>query len=299
MRVGRTRQPGGVVAFKSVWASKSVMRIPQSVCYARAMLDMEQIAALALSIGRKRFGAQVVKDVLIEPDVTAWGDDAVRVTFVVGDESVDRLTGRPRSRPGWICPGAWMRAGAASLQNCATRRPPNWRQRPMPILNVEHLLDQAVRLITTPSGGPRRQADLRRAISSVYYSVFHATLTAAGDAFVGRTLRASPRYALVYRGINHRDLRSLCEVAGKHPAPSKYRPFIPARGFGHDLRTFASAVIELQDARYDADYDPRLSVRTSDVTAAIELARTGLAHWIEAQADEKATFLTLLTFPPR
>jgi DNA-binding transcriptional LysR family regulator len=169
----------------------------------------------------------------------------------------------------------------------------------MPILNVEHLLDQAVRLIRPSSAGQRRQVDLRRAISSAYYSVFHAMLTAASDAFVGRTHRTSPRYALVYRGIDHRELRTLCEVARKHPPPLKYRPYVPLSGFGLDLRTFASAVIELQDARHEADYDPRPRVRSSDVTAAIDLARTGLGHWNEAQQDEKVMFLTLLTFPPR
>jgi hypothetical protein len=63
------------------------------VCYGPAMLEMDQIAELALNIGRRRFGARAVKDVLTEPDVTAWGDDAVRVTFVIGDRSVHRLTG--------------------------------------------------------------------------------------------------------------------------------------------------------------------------------------------------------------
>jgi hypothetical protein len=56
----------------------------------------------------------------------------------------------------------------------------------MPVLNPDHLFDQAERLVATTAGGAPRQADLRRAVSSVYYGLFHAILTAAADLFVGR-----------------------------------------------------------------------------------------------------------------
>jgi hypothetical protein len=42
----------------------------------------------------------------------------------------------------------------------------------MAILNPEHLLQQAERLIQPPPAGPPRQVDLRRAISGAYYDAF-------------------------------------------------------------------------------------------------------------------------------
>lgn len=107
----------------------------------------------------------------------------------------------------------------------------------MPILSPEHLLDQADRLIVPPAGAPR-QADLRRAISNAYYSLFHAVATAAADDFVGRTKRSSPRYALVYRSIDHGSLRKLCEDAVKSTLPSKYSRYAPMGGFDAELLAF-------------------------------------------------------------
>jgi hypothetical protein len=78
------------------------------------------------------------------------------------------------------------------------------------ILNPEHLLEQAGRLIAPGLRGQPRQVDLRRAISAAYYAVFHAALTLAADHFVGVTRRATSQYSLVYRSIDHRSLRDLC-----------------------------------------------------------------------------------------
>jgi hypothetical protein len=80
----------------------------------------------------------------------------------------------------------------------------------VPIPNAEHLLDQAEPLIAPVGPGAPRQVDLRRAISSAYYAVFHAVLAAAADEFVGRARRAETAYGLVYRRIDHGALRELC-----------------------------------------------------------------------------------------
>jgi hypothetical protein len=83
------------------------------------------------------------------------------------------------------------------------------------ILNPDHLFEQADKLISPPPAGPPRQVDLRRAISSSYYGLFHACLVAAADEFVGVTQRATSRYALVYRSIDHKTLREVCNEAKK------------------------------------------------------------------------------------
>src|ERR1700691_675527 len=87
--------------------------------------------------------------------------------------------------------------------------PPRQSSKTLAILNPEHLLEQANRLIAPPPAGPPRQVDVRRAISAAYYAVFHATLAAAADQLVGVTKRASSGYTLVYRSIDHKELREL------------------------------------------------------------------------------------------
>jgi hypothetical protein len=170
------------------------------------------------------------------------------------------------------------------------------------ILNPEHLFQQAEQLIVPPAAGPPRQVNIRRAISAAYYGLFHATLIAAADQFVGKTKQGTSLYALVYRAVDHRDLRLLCEEVKKSKLSAKYLPFAPSGGFGANLQAFASAVLELQEKRHEADYNPMIRVKTLDAQLAIRMARAALASFEAARVQNQEAFLTLLTlllFPPR
>lgn len=165
----------------------------------------------------------------------------------------------------------------------------------MAILNPEHLFEQAERLIA----GPPRQVDLRRAISSAYYGIFHATLTAAADHFVGTTKRSTTEYALVYRSIDHRSLRTLCSQVVKPTLPASFLPYGPRNAFGPDVRAFAAAVIELQEKRISADYDPLIRIKSSDALLAVSVARSAVARFRSTSARRRVAFLTFLVFPKR
>jgi hypothetical protein len=167
------------------------------------------------------------------------------------------------------------------------------------ILSPEDLIAQAAKLIRPPPKGPPLQVDLRRAISAAYYGVFHATLTAVADTFIGRVHRGSPRYTLAYRFVEHGRLKTFCEVARRSPLPPKYQPYGPQGGFNADIQGFASAAAALQDNRHEADYDPRRRFRTSDALLAVNTARAALTHWNAAPAEQRTAFIILLVFPPR
>jgi hypothetical protein len=167
------------------------------------------------------------------------------------------------------------------------------------ILNPEHLFEQADSLIGPPPAGPPRQVDLRRAISAAYYGVFHAAVTAASDLVVGAVHRGSGRYALVYRSIQHRSLREVCEDAQKQTLPAKYAAYAPQNGFGPDIAAFATAAIELQEKRHRADYDPHIRVNSADATFAVAAARAALTRLQKSESDSRNSFLMLLLFRPR
>lgn len=169
----------------------------------------------------------------------------------------------------------------------------------MAILNPEHLFEQAEKLIAPPPAGPPRQVDIRRAISAAYYAVFHAMLTAAADQFVGVTKRSTSQYGLVYRSVDHKWLRILCEEVKKPTLPSKYAPHAPPNGFGTNIADFAAAVLELQEKRHAADYDPLIRVKSLDAALAISTARAALERFKKASATRRKAFLSLLLFPPR
>lgn len=163
----------------------------------------------------------------------------------------------------------------------------------------DHFFEQADRLVVRPTVGAPRQVDLRRAISSAYYGLFHFVMRSVADEFVGGGQRNSLRYALVYRSVDHRALRDLCGEAVKSTLSAKYKAFVPAGGFDADIQAFARAAIGLQDKRHGADYDPRASFRMSDAKLVILEARNAIARFQRANDELRASFLTLLAFPPR
>jgi hypothetical protein len=166
-------------------------------------------------------------------------------------------------------------------------------------LNPDHLFEQADKLVAPQASGPPRQVDLRRAISAAYYGVFHYILTAAADEFIGVTKRTASSYTLVYRSVDHRGLRDLCDEVKKLNLTAKYQKYAPANGFGPNIQAFASAVAELQEKRHAADYDPSNRVKTSDARLAIATARSAIQRFQKAPAMRRKAFLTLLLFRPR
>jgi hypothetical protein len=169
----------------------------------------------------------------------------------------------------------------------------------MSVLNSDHLLDQADRLLAPPGGGAPRQADLRRAISSAYYAVFHAVATQAADDLVGSRHRATPQYALAYRSIDHGSLRRFCDDVTKPQMPAKYSKYLPRGGFGPNLPVFAAAVVGLQEKRHLADYDSLFRVRTSDAELAVATGRTAIAEFRNAGRTPRKAFLLLVVLSPR
>lgn len=169
----------------------------------------------------------------------------------------------------------------------------------MAILDPEHLFEQAESLLVPPAGGPPRQVNIRRAISAAYYGLFHATLSAAADQFIGMTKRSSPLYALVYRAVDHRALRVLCEEVKKPTLSPRYQPYQPSNGFGVNIVAFAVAVLELQEKRHEADYNPMTRMKSLDAKLAIAAARAALRRFEREEALRRGAFLTLLLFPPR
>lgn len=169
----------------------------------------------------------------------------------------------------------------------------------MTVPNPEHLFEQAEQLVSSLASRRPRQVDLRRAVSNAYYAVFHATLTAAADNAVGPGARASAPYRLVYRSVRHRTLRELCKEILKTTPSAKYRQYIPQGGFGANIRSFAEAMVDLQERREAADYDPLEIFNRSAARFAINQGRSALHRFEAASKSDRDAFLSLLLFPLR
>jgi hypothetical protein len=168
----------------------------------------------------------------------------------------------------------------------------------MAVLDPDELLRQAEHLAKSRQPGPARQVDVRRAISASYYALFHCVVTAVADEFVGKTNRGDVRPNLVYRSVDHRKIKSV----GAAVQPLKPEPMIALLlplGAGDALRQFAAIIVQMQVQRTHADYGPGRLLRTSDVTAAVSLARQAMALFGRIGGPERLVFLTLIAFPYR
>ncbi len=169
----------------------------------------------------------------------------------------------------------------------------------MTILSADHLLDQADGLIVGLTSGRPRQADLTRAISAAYYGVFHVCLTAAADEFVGIGRRANARYELVYRSVDHRVFRDVCEEAIKSRPRVSFLPFIPTGGLGAEIQAFSIAALELQRQRYVSDYAALGRFEAAEARQTVSAARSAIRSFAAAPEEARKMFLTLLVCPPR
>ena len=115
---------------------------------------------------------------------------------------------------------------------------------------------------------------------------------------VGVGQQGTACYSLVYRSIDHRDVKSLCDDLSKSTIPAKYQPYVPAAGFDQGLVDFATALAELQENRHAADYDPTARFRLSDAKVAIKAAQLAVAQLVSIPAEQLRTFVLLLAFPP-
>ena len=127
----------------------------------------------------------------------------------------------------------------------------------------DDLLATARRLAKASANKPR-QADLKRAVSTAYYALFHAMAKNAADMVVGTGAnRAEKAWAQVYRGMDHGFAKNACKEVVK-------------LGFPTGIVICADEFVTLQDARHSADYDPLHRVTRADALTWVSRAEAAI-----------------------
>ena len=144
-------------------------------------------------------------------------------------------------------------------------------------MEPKHLLQLAADLAEINARRPRR-ADLCRAVSTAYYAMFHCLAHTCADSLAGRSRSVGnrPMWRRVYRALEHRQAKTRCENV-----PSS---------FPEEMQDFGQTFAELQGRRHLSDYDPDYRVRKSNVTAAINDARTAIDRFLATQASVRRDF---------
>lgn len=158
----------------------------------------------------------------------------------------------------------------------------------------DRLFEHADMLIDNPRG----ETDLRRAISAAYYALFHSILRAAADLVCGAANRATPRYNLAYRSVDHKRLKTVCEQLKASKINDKVKPYEPIGGFG-DIADFAKLALILYEQRIQADYDLLRHFTVRKAQLVVIEARNAMRKFEAATAEQREAFLTLLLFEPR
>ncbi|MGU3283539.1 hypothetical protein [Methylobacterium mesophilicum] len=148
------------------------------------------------------------------------------------------------------------------------------------------LLGTARRLAKASVGRPR-QSDLKRAISTAYYALFHALARDCADRLAG-TGRDRPDKAWrhTYRALNHGDARSACKQ-------------LRSLGFPNDLIRVGDVFQGLQVQRHSADYDPTHRVTRADALTAIAQAEDGIAKLEATASKDRIAFAVQLLLKQR
>jgi uncharacterized protein (UPF0332 family) len=81
---------------------------------------------------------------------------------------------------------------------------------PRDLLNTARIL-----LLSVPK--KPAEANLRRAISSAYYAVFHCLAKNCADLLIGgnNAQRSKPAWAQVYRALEHNNIKNMCGKSEK------------------------------------------------------------------------------------
>ena len=151
-------------------------------------------------------------------------------------------------------------------------------------MNSHDLMETARRL--TESGAARpTETDLRRAVSTAYYALFHCLAGTAADLLTGSS--GSPEWQQVYRALEHGKARSACQQQDV------------MREFPTEVRTFADTFVDLQKARQQADYAHEGEYSKPDALETINTVDGVINEFEQADIRHQRSFAVHVLFKRR
>ena len=156
-------------------------------------------------------------------------------------------------------------------------------------MNPYDLIRIARQLATGAAGGGvgrPLQAELRRAVSTAYYALFHALAHCCADMVVGSTRsgRSQAAWNQTYRALEHGLARNQCNN----------RSMI--RRFPTEIEGFGKQFVEMQQRRHFADYDPETSFLREEVMQMIDETESVITTFNAVPNADKRAFAVYVLF---
>ena len=140
-----------------------------------------------------------------------------------------------------------------------------------------------------PSRGRPLETNLRRAVSTAYYAMFHCLAECCADTVVGGpgSNRNRAAWLQVYRGLQHGTARNRClerNVIANFPV---------------EIRDFAREFADMQPLRNSADYDPDAEFYRKNVIQHINEAEDVIRRFPNAPIADRRAFAVHILMSPR
>jgi uncharacterized protein (UPF0332 family) len=146
------------------------------------------------------------------------------------------------------------------------------------IASADKLLDR------TPSN-----ADVRRAVSTAYYAIFHHISWKLFEAVALPFGSTSPTggWVKVYRSPDHVLFLKRCNDVHA------------SWGFPRALTAYADIFVKSYKSRIEADYDPSAVVSLNDASTVVKSIERAIAHFDGTPLEQQRAFVLFLTVRPR
>ncbi|MHC8509862.1 MAG: hypothetical protein ACYYKD_10835 [Rhodospirillales bacterium] len=135
------------------------------------------------------------------------------------------------------------------------------------------------------SGRPR-QANLRRAVSTAYYALFHCLARSCADLFIG-TSKNTPAWHQVYRALEHGPAANACKTKAV------------VEKFPQEIQDFADVFTDMQNKRHSADYSLSGSFLKPEVLENINNVESIIRKYESVDIKHRRAFAAFVLFKAR
>ncbi len=136
------------------------------------------------------------------------------------------------------------------------------------------------------------QASLRRSVSASYYALFHLLVDDATRLMLSGNVRRPLRDSLA-RAFRHSAMKQTAVAFTRTSIPPKLAAGLNREPVQQELVDVATAFVQLQEARHDADYNRALRFTRRETLDLADLADQAFRDWSQVRGSLQAdTFLT-------
>ena len=155
-------------------------------------------------------------------------------------------------------------------------------------MNPQELIRIAHQLASGASAsqvGSPSDDELRRALSTAYYAIFHALALSCANTLIGAnpTSRRLTLWEQTYRTLDHYRAKERC-AAGMIGI------------FPQDIQTFAAQFVDMQSQRHDADYKPSAQFSQAEVLRLVNESNIRITAFEKTSPDDRRAFGVYVLF---